>query len=323
MPWPPIAVNEHLTLRFNLQNLADVDYVRSRQAAVTTSPARAGSAACSVPISGSNVHAASRSRTSSRLAQVAEARRVLGCCGVGGWPRHGRAPVGAGEEQRAAAGRQSLAAPARRRDPAVVAEQSALRRCSAAAASLPAALQSIFGWSLVRQSRRQRDQAGTRCAAAHPHRSLGDALFERARRIRWRRTAGRGHVRSPPRETARRTHGVVSIEQPAQRSAGDPRRAGRVILLDSEHDPRRCRADAAVRFSTTLFSRSPGMLPTIRRPCSSPPSTTTCCDGGPRCRRLRPSTVASGLAVLPARTSPTSDRPACRSPAAASPSRRA
>ena len=243
---------------------------------------------------------------------------------TGGWPRHGRAPVGAGEEQ-PAAGRKTIPWPA---SSATSSSRSLQNNPLFVSAALPLRVfPPLFNRYSGGHSFGNHVDNAIRQVPGAPLRirtDLSATLFlSRARRIRWRRTAGRGHLRRPPREAARRTHGVVSIHQPASRSAGDPRRARRVILLDSEHDPRRCRADAAVRSRQRHSVDLPGCSGPSVVPCSSPPSTTTCCDGGPRCRRLRPSTVATGLEVLPVRTSPTSDRPACRSPAAASPSRRA
>ena len=120
---------------------------------------------------------------------------------------------------------------------------------------------------------------------AHPHRSLGDAVPRRARGVRRRRAAGRGHLRRAQREAAGRRHGPLSGDQPAPRDAGHARRAHRVVLLDPEHGARRRAAHAAVRpghGDRAADARAPGA--SVARVAHGL-STTTCCGCGPRPER--------------------------------------
>ena len=74
-----------------------------------------------------------------------------------------------------------------------------------------------------------------------PHRIRTDLsatlFFSRARRVRRRRTPGRGHLRRAFGQAAGGAHGALSVDEPASRPAGDARHPHGVVLLDSEHGP--------------------------------------------------------------------------------------
>ena len=87
----------------------------------------------------------------------------------------------------------------------------------------------------------------TNGATADPHRSVLYAVPRRSGGVRRRRVIGGGHLRRSFGQAPGRPHGALSIVQPAQRHASDPRRAGGVVLLVAEHDSRRWGTHAAVR----------------------------------------------------------------------------
>ena len=126
-------------------------------------------------------------------------------------------------------------------------QQPALHHRGAAAARVPAALQSLRGRAIVRHPRRQRDPA--RC----PARRTAFAPISRRRSSSRSPTSttaascGRGHLRRAQRQAAGRLDGPLSVDQPSSRAPGDARRARVLVLLDPEHGARRRRAHAAVR----------------------------------------------------------------------------
>ncbi len=69
------------------------------------------------------------------------------------------------------------------------------------------------------------------------------------------------------RQAACGPHGALSRHQPASRHAGHPRRARRILLLDSEHDPPATATAPCSTISTPPSSSSPRTCPAIPPAC--------------------------------------------------------
>ena len=187
------AVNSHLTLRVNGNNLADAEYVDriggghyipgpGRQVMVTATIKSVAQMLLQIP----DVLTAE---------QVAHGRRMLDAADwVDGRVTAGHQSAQAKDNVQIPEGHpvaRELGEMILRR----AAAESALHFGGAAAARISAALQSLLGRAIVRHPRRQLHPAGARHGASHSDGSVGDAVFLAARRVRRRRADDRGHLR--------------------------------------------------------------------------------------------------------------------------------
>ena len=159
---------------------------------------------------------------------------------LGRRPRHRRPPVGAGQGQPAAA-RGSPGRPGARRPDSPGA--AAQRRCSSRPRCRCAC--SRRSSTATRADMRSATTSTTRSARSPgtPHRirtDLSATLFFSepdeydGGELVVEDTYGAHSVKLPAGP-----HGALPVDQPASRAAGDARRADRLVLLDSEHGPRR------------------------------------------------------------------------------------
>ena len=197
------AVNTHLTLRLNGSNLGDTRVRRSRgRRALHSGPGTSGHGHGDDQAIVANADSDSgRVVGGAGGACASPARRR----GVGRRPRHRRAPIRAGQRQRADSGRPSgRRASWARRSSWRAAAESAVHYRGAAAARLSAAVQSLLRRPVVRQPCRQLDPHRARHVASDSHRPVGDAVLLGAGGVRRRRADGRRHLRRAQREAARR-----------------------------------------------------------------------------------------------------------------------
>ena len=184
---------------------------------------------------------------------------------MGGWSRDLRSPGRPGQVQPAGGRGNPRGARDGQHHRHRARAHAAVHGRRAAVAGVPAALQPLRARHGLRGARRQCHPRADELAPAGPHRSVGHAVPEPARRIRRRRAGGGRHVRRARGQAVRRRHHPLPGVEPAPGQPGHAGRAPGVDLLGAEHGGRRRRALAAVR---SRHGDQPGHRDVARQPRS-------------------------------------------------------